>query len=114
MREEEGFSTGSVLMSFLLGGIVGAGLALLLAPQSGEETRKKIKEFADDVKDKTTGLADQVKEKTSGFVDEAKHKVTDIVGEGKDMYEEKKSIFKAAVDAGKDAYEKEKERLSKA
>jgi gas vesicle protein len=103
MREEEGFSSGSVLMSFLLGGIVGAGLALLLAPQSGEETRKKIKEFADDVKEKTTGL-----------VDEAKHKVTDIVGEGKDMYEEKKSIFKAAVDAGKDAYEKEKERLSKA
>jgi gas vesicle protein len=103
MKEDEGFSSGSVLMSFLLGGIVGAGLALLLAPQSGEETRKKIKEFADDVKDKTTGLVDQTK-----------HKVTDFVDEGKEMYEEKKSIFKAAVDAGKDAYEKEKERLSKA
>jgi len=103
MKEEEGFSAGSVLMSFLLGGIVGAGLALLLAPQSGEETRKKIKEFADDVKDKTTGLVDQTK-----------HTVTDLVDEGKELYEEKKSIFKAAVDAGKDAYEKEKERLSKA
>lgn len=103
MKEEEGYSSGSVLMSFLLGGMVGAGLALLLAPQSGEETRKKIKEFADEVKDKTTGLVDQTK-----------HKVTDLVDEGKEMIEEKKSIFKAAVDAGKDAYEKEKERLSKA
>jgi len=104
MREErDGYGSGSVLMSFLLGGIVGAGLALLMAPQSGEETRRKIKEFADDVKDKTAGM-----------VEEAKHKVTDIVGEGKEMYEEKRSIFKAAVDAGKDAYEKEKERLSKA
>lgn len=101
--KEEGYSAGSVLMSFLLGGIVGAGLALLLAPQSGEETRKKIREFADDVKDKTTGLVDQ-----------AKHKVTDIVEEGKGLYDEKKSILKAAVDAGKEAYEKEKERLSKA
>ena len=101
--KEEGYGSGAVLMSFLLGGIVGAGLALLLAPQSGEETRKKIREFADDVKDKTAGL-----------VDEAKHKVTDIVDDGKGFYEEKKSVFKAAVDAGKDAYEKEKERLSKA
>lgn len=103
MKEGDGFSSGSVLMSFLLGGIVGAGLALLLAPQSGEETRKKIKEFADEVKDKTAGLVDQTK-----------HKVTDFVDEGKGLIEEKKSIFKAAVDAGKDAYEKEKERLSKA
>jgi len=32
-HEEEGFSSGSVLLAFLLGGMVGAGLALLLAPQ---------------------------------------------------------------------------------
>ena len=103
MKEEEGYSTGSVLMSFLLGGVVGAGLALLLAPQSGEETRRKIKELADDVKDKTTG-----------FVDQAKHTVSDFVDESKGIIDEKKSLFTAAVDAGKDAYEKEKERLSKA
>jgi gas vesicle protein len=113
-EEEEGFSSGSVLMSFLLGGIVGAGLALLLAPQSGEETRKKIKELAGEVKDKTTVMADEVKEKATGFVDQAKHTVSDFVDEGKGMYESKKSIFKAAVDAGKEAFEKEKERLSKA
>lgn len=101
--KDEGFGTGSVLMSFLLGGIVGAGLALLLAPQSGEETRRKIREFTDDVKDKTTGLVDQATCKVNEFVDE-----------GKGLYEEKKSLLKAAVDAGKDAYEKEKEKLSKA
>jgi gas vesicle protein len=103
MKEEEGFSSGSMLMSFLLGGIVGAGLALLLAPQSGEETRRKIKELADEVKDKTTG-----------FIDEATHKITDAVDESKGYYEEKKSVLKAAVDAGRDAYKKEEERLSKA
>ena len=47
MREEEcGYSTGSVFLSFLLGGLVGAGFALLLAPQSGRETRQKIKELS--------------------------------------------------------------------
>ena len=37
---------------FFLEGIVGAGLAMLLAPQSGSETRKRIKEFADDMREK--------------------------------------------------------------
>ncbi|MHB8882407.1 MAG: YtxH domain-containing protein [Thermodesulfovibrionales bacterium] len=101
--KDEGFGTGSVLMAFLLGGVVGAGLALLLAPQSGEETRRKIREFTDDVKDKATG-----------FVDQATGKVNEYVDEGKGFYEEKKTLLKAAVDAGKDAYEKEKEKLSKA
>ncbi len=100
--KDEGYSSGSMLLSFLLGGIVGAGLALLLAPQSGEETRKKIRELAGDVKDKATG-----------YVDKAKGKVTSYVDEGKEYYEQKKSLVKSAIDAGKEAYEKEKERLSR-
>jgi gas vesicle protein len=99
---DDGYSSGSVLLSFLLGGVVGAGLALLFAPQSGRETRQKIRELADDVKEKTTDYAQQAKEKVSSLVDE-----------GKGYYDEKKSILKSAVDAGKEAYEKEKEKYSK-
>ena len=86
-----------------MGGVVGAGIALLLAPQSGRETREKIKEMADDVKLKTTD-----------YIQKAKDNVTSAVDESKGYYDEKKSLVKAAVDAGKEAYEKEKERLSKA
>jgi gas vesicle protein len=100
--KDEGYSTGSMLLSFLLGGVVGAGLALLLAPQSGEETRKKIRDLADDVKDKATG-----------YVDKTKDKISSYVGDGKEFYEQKKSLVKSAIDAGKEAYEKEKERLSR-
>lgn len=43
------------LVSFLAGAAIGASLALLFAPQSGVETRKKIKDFsgkvAEDVKE---------------------------------------------------------------
>ena len=35
MRDNDGHSAGTVFLSFLFGGIVGAGLAMLLAPQSG-------------------------------------------------------------------------------
>jgi len=100
--KDEGYSSGSMLVSFLLGGIVGAGLALLLAPQSGEETRKKIRNFADDVKDRTTDYVEKTKDKISSYVDD-----------GKGLYEQKKSIVKSAIEAGKEAYEKEKERLAK-
>ncbi len=97
MRDEDGgFSSGSVLLSFLLGGMVGAGLALLLAPQSGPETRRKIKEFADDVK-----------EKTSDYMDQAKKTVSTTVEKGKDYLDERKSVISAAIEAGKEAYQKE-------
>ena len=56
---------GTVLVSFLIGSIVGAGLALLFAPQSGRRTRKQIADMADDVKDYTSGYAKMLKEKIS-------------------------------------------------
>ena len=40
----ENNNTMSTMFTFLLGGLIGAGLALLYAPLSGEETRKRIKE----------------------------------------------------------------------
>ena len=102
MNDERGFSAGSVILAFVLGGIVGAGAALLTAPQSGRETREKIKEFADETRKKATEYAGQVKEKVSSVVEDGKHFV-----------EEKKSLISTAIDAGKDAYSKEKEKLSK-
>jgi gas vesicle protein len=39
------------LFSFLIGGVVGSGLAFPLAPQSGKKTRKQIMHMAEDVRD---------------------------------------------------------------
>ncbi len=101
MREEEGFGAGSILLSFLLGGLVGAGFALLLAPQSGRETRQKIRE-----------LSEEAREKAKEYVEDIKGKVTSNIDKGKGFFEEKKSLISSAIEAGKEAYEKEKERLS--
>ncbi len=83
------------------GGLVGAGIALLMAPQSGKETREKIKDLAGDIKEKATDYAGQIK-----------GKVTSAVEGGKEFFEEKKSLVTAAIEAGKEAYEKEKEKHS--
>jgi gas vesicle protein len=101
-NEESGRSTGSIILAFFIGGLVGAGVALLLAPQSGKETRQKIK-----------GLTDEAKEKATKYAEEVKSKVTSAVGKGKELVEEKKSLITTAVEAGKGAYAKEKEKLGK-
>jgi len=51
--EKHGFL--GVVFTFLTGAALGAGLALVFAPQTGEETRKKIKDFSEK-------MADEVKE----------------------------------------------------
>lgn len=108
MRHEEcGFGAGSVLLSFVLGGLVGAGLALLVAPQSGPETRKRIRDLSDDVVEKATSYAGQAREKATGYASQVREKVTTTLDKAKDMYEEKRGALSAAVEAGKEAYEKE-------
>jgi len=101
-NEESGRSTGSIILAFFIGGLVGAGVALLIAPQSGKEIRQKIKE-----------LADETKEKAAKYAEEVKSKVTSAVGKGKELVEEKKSLITTAVEAGKGAYVIEKEKLGK-
>lgn len=50
----------SIMISLLIGGLVGAGIALLLAPQSGRETREKIADLAEDMKDSVTDFTKKV------------------------------------------------------
>ncbi len=53
----------AVLISFLVGGIVGAGLALLFAPYSGRKMRGKISDVAEDVRDYASDYTRKLKDK---------------------------------------------------
>lgn len=101
-QEEKRWGPGSLAISFFLGGLIGAGIALLLAPRTGKETREKIK-----------GFAGEVKGKIGEVVEEIKEKVGETIEKGKDLYEEKKSVLSTAIEAGKEAYRREKEKTSK-
>ena len=48
---------GSFIAGFLIGGLVGAGVALLLAPQSGEETREMLRERGIELKNRAEEAA---------------------------------------------------------
>ena len=64
----KGCCSGTALLSFFVGGFIGAGVALLVAPKTGEETRKMIRELAEDTKAKAEDWIEEVKDKASGFV----------------------------------------------
>lgn len=49
------------LFGVLVGGIVGAGAALLLAPMEGSETRRKIVDTSRSAKEKVSHVASSVK-----------------------------------------------------
>jgi len=66
-------NTGSkMFFSFLTGAAIGAGLALLFAPQSGEETRKQIKDFSEKLGGEVKDGVEKVSEKAKSFMEGAK------------------------------------------
>ena len=48
---------GAFLSGFMLGGLVGAAVALILAPQSGEETRAQIRQKGIELRDQALETA---------------------------------------------------------
>ncbi len=78
----------SMLLPFLAGGVVGAGLALLLAPKPGKEVRKDIKRLATSTSDRVSLAIDK----------------------GKDLYGEGAKAVVNAIEAGKTAFTQEKEK----
>ncbi len=65
MFDKEDNNGGTVLISFLVGGIIGAGLALLFAPYSGRKMRGKIADMAEDVRDYAVDYTNKIKDKVS-------------------------------------------------
>jgi len=100
---------GSGLGWFVVGAVLGAGLALLFAPASGEETRRrlrreagKLKDRAEDVIDDLSYEYDRVREDVEEKVDEVKEKVT---GAARSLVDEARSR-KTSVSAARDELER--------
>ena len=77
---------GSGLLFFLVGTAVGAGLGLLFAPTSGEETRAKVKDWLSQRREKGGELLAKLREESS----EKKEQIIAAVRAGKQAFHEAK------------------------
>jgi gas vesicle protein len=81
------------LANFFIGVGIGVGIALLFAPQSGEETRERIKEKADASKDYLKRCGSDLRDSASDIIERGK----EVIGRGKDTAVE-------GVEAAREAY----------
>jgi gas vesicle protein len=107
MSEDRGSGASGVILSFLMGGLTGAALAILFAPRSGKETRDILGEKLREGADRTRELRDRAGAKGREIVDDA----AEYVDKQRETLERKKDRLAAALDAGRQAYREEKEKM---
>jgi len=130
--EKEESSTSTKLTYLLIGGGIGAIIALLFAPKAGHELRGDIADATRKGIDKTKETAAQLQEKAgeyyevsrekanelyltaqekaSGLAESAKAKVGEVTEKAKEAAARTANPFSAAIEAGKDAYYDEKRK----
>jgi gas vesicle protein len=100
MADDRGSSAAAVVLVFLSGAALGAVAALLLAPQTGRESREQLRGYARRAEDNLWDLADRAGETFE-----------EVVGEGNEFTDSKKSVLREAFDVGREAMRRERDRL---
>lgn len=96
---------GAFLVGFIVGGLSGAVVALLFAPQSGEETRSLIKDKSIELRDKAQISAEEAIARAEAAAAEARARADDLARQlrerGQGVVEDVRERGKTAVDAVK-------------
>ena len=82
MARDDAGAAGTIVVSFVLGAITGAAVALLMAPASGEEMRRILGEKAREGRDRASDAARQ----------------------GREFINRQRDTFSTAVERGREAY----------
>lgn len=100
--------------AFLVGGLIGAAVAILYAPKSGRETRRDISKKAHRIKNRTVDLIEETIEDVHEFANNLQEKTADIIEHSKNLSDKAKKEVVAALDRGQILIEKQRKRLKDA
>jgi len=101
---------GAFLVGFIVGGLSGAIASLLLAPQSGEETRALIKDKSIELRDKAATSAEDVIARAEAAAAEARARAEELSNELRARGE---SVVKEVRERGENVVEAAKKSASK-
>ena len=83
---------GAFMAGFVVGGLAGAAAALLLAPQSGEETRAQIQQQGIELQARAQETLGEARKKADELIAEAKEQGKVVLQEQKAKIEEGRKI----------------------
>jgi gas vesicle protein len=86
-----------------LGGLVGAALGLLLAPQSGEDTRRQLSERGIELREEVEKKTAVLQDKLPTVVEEQRSRVQDAIEKGKEAAARKRQEILGQLEAEKEA-----------
>ena len=99
---------GDFLAGFLIGAVVGAAAALLMAPQSGQETRTRIRETGLELRDKAEELSAEARKEAERLAEEAMKRAQDVQQRGRIVLDDQKTKVHGLVEKGKELASKRK------
>jgi gas vesicle protein len=82
---------GAFLVGFIVGGLTGAVVALLFAPQSGEETRALIKDKSIELRDKAQLTAEEAIAAAEAMASDARARADELANQVRAMGKPKKA-----------------------
>ncbi len=106
MSDDRGPGSSGVILSFLLGGLTGAALAILFAPRSGRETREMLGERLRETAERGRDFRERVVNRGREILDDAE----EFVHEQRENIDKQRERLAAAVEAGRQAYREEKSK----
>lgn len=101
------------LSSFFVGVAIGAGLALLFAPQSGQDTRRGLQRRARRARRAARRMADDVTDTVVDTFQDARRKVEERIDTARQAIEVKKEQVQRAMEAGRAAAQQAREELER-
>ena len=107
MQPSNNYESGN-LSVFITGALIGAGVALLFAPQSGEQMRGLLRDYAARAKDELDDVVDQGAE----ALDNTMERGQEFVEKGKDSLREAGRQVKDFAEAGKQAVNETRDELA--
>ena len=103
MSNNSGGEIGAFFSGFLVGGLVGAAAALLLAPQSGEETREQIRQRGVELQGRAEDTLGEARAKAEAVAADIKRRTEELQRQSKVVLEEGQKQLASAVEATKEA-----------
>ncbi len=104
--DERGTGASGIILSFMLGALSGAALAILFAPRSGRETREMLGEKLRETAERSRRLGEQAIEKGREMAEDA----SGYLDRQREALEKRRDRLAAAVEAGRQAFRDEKEK----